>query len=341
MSPRSSPSGTTTAGAGGGRPCPRAARRSSTTSTARSRARTGLGEHTHWRRVSNGRAAFRWGAGLLLSLAFLAACGGRGQRPADPPHPDLPVAKPTVCVGTHSLGYEALNELNALRVRCTRITYYVDAYEHSESQKADFFHGLSLAFSHDIKVLIVIHQVPDSWSAQDFSFWLYTFAAEVGPRAFAYQIGNEWDTRPGNLPVTEYNEWLGRSYEAIKQINYLALVVTAAIPSREFADGLTAPRDVYAVHLYGGLAEKAKEYRSWFRQGSRVWATEFGEDVNLSSEAHQLREWQAGIAAAHGYEKVFGYQLRTDEPGERHGIIRPDGTPRPVADWLRSRAWEG
>lgn len=122
------------------------------------------------------------GMGLLLVLVLSAACGGRGPRPADPPRPPpLPVATPTVCVGTHHLRYTELNELNALRSRCTRTTLYADTYEHSDAARAEFIQGLSLAWSHEIKVLVVVHQVPDDW----------TTARDADPRA---------TSEPGMLP---------------------------------------------------------------------------------------------------------------------------------------------
>jgi hypothetical protein len=98
--------------------------------------------------------------------------------------------------------------------------------------------------------------------------------------------------------------------------------------------------DAYAVHIYSPPFRYAvprlwtiASLASW---GLPVWLTEFGIDINLSSEEEQAAVWQeVELHSRDRFARIYGYALWTDEAQEGHGIVRPDGTHRPAAYWLR------
>ena len=298
----------------------------------------------------------------LWLLLFLAACGGGGGGGGGSPSPTLPApvvtpdrppstspvtspATPIVGLGTHSLGYEAINELGMLRVRYTRFTMYAALWELSESYRAEWTAGLALAFSHGLKVLVVVHALPPHWTGDDFGRFMGDRALEFGPMLEGFQLGNEIPFGDGS--PASHAHFHTSAYHAIKSVSRDTKVVTMAMPDSAFPvllQSTNLPTDAYAVHLYGyPLSGVTKRLRKWISANVPVWVTEVGIEQKVIPpdagpwEQIQARELRDAVDAGHGYARIYIYQLRTFD-GELHGLLRDDGTLRPAAEWLASRS---
>jgi hypothetical protein len=282
---------------------------------------------------------------LALVLTLAACGGGGGGPPSSQPNPSSnpqSVATPIVGIGSHSLTPQDLADIRSLGIFHVRITLYAAWWEMDAAYRMEWERGVRKAYAEGFKLLVTVHHVPPGWSADEFGLWINARAEAVGYAVEVWQLGNEEWSTPGSLPVDEYAEFFQVASHAIKWSWPSAKVITTALPSEEYAKALypLIQPDAWALHVYGPpLVKTARDQRAWLPAHAVVWATEFGVDLKTieGSEHRQLQEWKGMIEGAHGYARTYGYQKSTQEPEETHGIFRPDGTPRPVAVWLRSR----
>lgn len=307
--------------------------------------------HTQGDRIHRGsRRAYR-AAVATLAVLVLTACGGGGggggprpvPTPAPTPAPSLSATcvQTTIGLGTHSLEDHVLDALWSTGVRHTRLTYYPTLHT-TPGYAQNFRERTKVAVDRGIQMLVVVHPALDEWGPEQFGRFLADRVREM-PHVFAWQIGNEGWTAPGNLSAKEYSRWFTIARDSIHAANPDAIVVTLALHDKDFAEDFSAATDGYSVHVYGyPLASRARELRSWLPRNAFAWITEVGIEQKVIGdrpdwEQEQAREWRNVLfeACRSGYRYVFFYQLYTDEPSETHGIWRPDRTWRPAFQVLR------
>jgi hypothetical protein len=146
-----------------------------------------------------------------------------------------------------------------------------------------------------------------------------------------------------------YGDLLAPVYDAIKQADPTATVVTAGIAGEptEFYKGLVsrAPRkfDAVSVHVYGSpLALPFRERSIAMRDllgGKPLWCTETG--FNTADDAEQTRQLTAIIDdndVNRRYDRLYLYALTSDfAHGNNYGIVRPGRRLRGAAAMLARR----
>jgi hypothetical protein len=161
-----------------------------------------------------------------------------------------------------------------------------------------------------------------------------------------------------------YAEMLRLAYPAIKRANPKAVVVVGGIASAVesgFLQGLYdehAMYDVLAIHTYGfplvlpfqerGLATR-RLMRS-HRDTRPLWNTEFGLEravipdhqqlTPAQTDSVQLAAWSSVVQANarnRYYDRIYGYVL-AEGTDLGFGLVRLDGSARPVYRWLKTWA---
>ena len=178
------------------------------------------------------------------------------------------------------------------------------------------------------------------------------------------QLGNEMDGAgpfgiPGSNAYRQGRRWADQLREAtrlIHQFDPAVRIVAGGMAwvhpgTQDFVRGMVdgGGFDVFAIHIYGiGCAGeplgRIQEIRAQGWTGP-VWATELGVDNGQARyiernvdafQAEQIRRCLAEDPARLQYDRLYWFQLTPDPAG--FGILRPDFSPRPAFDWLRSRS---
>lgn len=257
---------------------------------------------------------------------------------------------PVVGIGTHSLAASELDILDSLRVKHIRHTLY--AYEEFTHDRAD---AIRYAVERGFSLLIVVHGV-ERMTLVDWIHWWDRVLDEVGTEVEAWQIGNE---HPFFGNMATHCLWHTAAAREIRMApgDFDALVVSMDLSRADYREAfqrLNPPTDAWAVHCYE--YPNAPQIKRLANQLMRpLWLTEFsvteasipGDHAEGSGgwENVQATEVRNGLEAAGpaGYSRSYYYNLRTnegvnlkpDEPVEKHGIVRLDGTLRPAAEVLR------
>lgn len=279
---------------------------------------------------------------FLLFLLMFSGCFD--SPPADPVN-----TKPydtVLGLGTHSMEKQAREELDSLGVEYVRHTLYTPLYAFHPTYPISWAAKVDTMTQTGFKMLIVVHPLPEGWSPEEYANHVAEVVRDF-PKVDAWQIGNE-DLFGGT--VQNHIKYHNAAYDAIKSINAEATVVSMAFSdektTRTFIS-LGAKFDFLAVHTYGfPVWQVVKNWES-LAQDYPVWITEFGFQIyqyppdrsTENWEDEQLIQWKGAVEQARmsGFRRAYGYQLRTQEPLETHGIIREaDGTWRPTAHWFRS-----
>lgn len=291
----------------------------------------------------------------MLALVLLLACTGELLAPSAPG----PRA-PELGLVTHDVADADFARIRSLGIRHVRYTLYWKWMEPApgryDSLHLEFWRALEeRAARHGVELLITVHSPPAHITRGDRTAFA-RFAADMArtyPGIAAWQVGNEWDSVPqfgdwfthGSLRDRgrAYGALLREVYPAVKAANPAAVVVVGGIaehPAELLAgmDEAGAAYDVLAVHVYaqdpGGHLLEVARLKHRLTAGRRVWVTEFG--VMHPDDGDQLEDWRSVVEwndSTRAFERLYGYALRSGG----YGILRVDGSPRPVHDWLRTR----
>jgi hypothetical protein len=206
-----------------------------------------------------------------------------------------------------------------------------------------------------------------------FAAFVADRAAEF-PTITAWQLWNEMDVAftdvfgAGHPQISLrqrgrlYAEMLELAYPAIKRANPRTRVVTGGIASAildGFLEGLYDGRaryDVLAIHTYGfplaqAFVERGRAVQRIMRSHGDhrpLWNTEFGleravipSDWRLVAgqvDSVQLVAWQTSVewnTRERVYQRSYGYVL-SEGKDLGFGLVRADGSLRPVYRWLKS-----
>lgn len=282
----------------------------------------------------------------LLPLLLLLGAAGTAPGLADavatrPVTADAASQVPPVLgLNSHGLEVPHLTALSDLRVRHVRWTIYEDLWNGDRAYRAWNTGRLRAVIRGGFHVLVVVQGFNTAELARMF------------PGVEAWQPRNEVDGSGNRERGREYGSHLRDIRRAVPD----AFLVASGIAPESAAEFWAGMRDVgaepdaFAVHVYGPpLGRRVRNIRDSVRgdaQGKPVWITEFGiearADHGISEEA-QLDNWRGLLRESAGaFDRVYGYALFTDETGthgtvEKHGILRPDGSARPVYSWIRTR----
>jgi hypothetical protein len=291
---------------------------------------------------------------LLVAVSF---SGAWSRRPA----PAASQGEPTIALNVqppepHQVG-TVLGLLRAARVRHIRVSWW------AWSTRASWA-WLPAYRAAGIEVLPLVY--PTGNGAENAG---RTMAARYRTLFDAYgsfpyvQLGNEVDGAGpfairGADPYRQGRRWAAQLREAARLIHQFdpeVRIVAGGMAwvhpgTEEFVRGLVdgGGFDVFAIHIYGiGCAGEPLSRIGEIRaQGWRgpVWATELGVDDGQARyikrnrdtfQAEQMRTCLAVDPSRVAYERLYWFQLTPDPNG--FGILRPDFSPRPAFDWLRSR----
>jgi len=217
-----------------------------------------------------------------------------------------------------------------------------------------------------LDLLVVVHTPPAGMTLAEGIKEMPAFMAARAKQfpGLRWQILNEMDAedawsngwlRAKDKKITQrrrgemYGDLLAPVYDAIKQADPTATVVTAGIAGEptEFYKGLVsrAPRkfDAVSVHVYGSpLALPFRERSTAMRDllgGKPLWCTETG--FNTADDAEQTRQLTAIIDdndVNRRYDRLYLYALTSDfAHGNNYGIVRPGRRLRGAAAMLARR----
>jgi hypothetical protein len=250
--------------------------------------------------------------------------------------------------------------MRRLGIRQVRATLYWDVWERDEAYRTWFPAVLHDASRQGMQVLVVVHGT-DPRGGTNRDEVLGRFADFVAQRirsmpwVESWQVWNEID----GTHLTRVFAGLGHRQMGVVYGRHLAEISRRAPGARLVATGLhpdNAPEfwagvlqhhrpHALTVHVYGAdIGAEARRHAPALQRAARgvpLWATEFGAEARLG-EGEQRNQWQGFEQASRGlFSRIYGYALTTDEGGghghvESHGIIRPNGSRRPAAEWLRT-----
>jgi hypothetical protein len=289
---------------------------------------------------------------IALALAFAVLAPAQAQT--------QPAALP-IGLTTHDIRPAAIAAMRDLGVTQLRMTLYWNVWETDAGYRAWFPALLQEAHAGGMRVLVVVHgsdvrgEADRDASLRRFATFLADRVAEM-PFVEAWQPWNEIDgehlTRLFASPsMRERGQLYGRHLADITaRAPQARLVAVGLHPTNapEFWEGMLQHHRPHAlaVHVYGPpLDERVREAAAPLTRAARgvpIWATEFGLEAALSSERQQRIAWESMERASRGvFARLYGYALTSDEAGaygrrETHGILRPDGSRRPAATWLRA-----
>jgi len=295
---------------------------------------------------------------MSLFASLFGPLLGRTGRPVPPAPRPAPVhAVPTgapfpLGLTVHQLTDAAIATLAPLHVRQVRTTVYASLWAApaggAGTDRATMTARLGSALAAGLDVLVVVHGGPSSG-------WVPVIG-DLARRlpALAIQVGNECDAGAGAIAPADYVALWRAVRGAVRPATRLVTAGAGGPDSAVYARALAGAGlvpDAVAVHAYGpppaaALLERLAPLRG--ATASPIWCTEFGlaprdirrawpTDDPARDEARQAAEWQAVAAAAPGrVARAYGYCLDAAE-GAGYGILRPDGSRRPVAAWLAAR----
>jgi hypothetical protein len=278
---------------------------------------------------------------LLLLGTAMGAPGRDGLVEASVPTMGAAIqAVPVLGLNSHGLEVPHLAALSDLRVRNVRWTIYEDLWNRDRAYREWNTARLRAAIRGGFQVLVVVQGFNTAELARRF------------PGVEAWQPRNEIDGSDNRRRGREYGTHLREIRRAVPD----AFLVASGIAPESAAEFWLGMReagvepDAYAVHVYGPpLDRRVRSIADGVlaaADGTPVWITEFGVEARADhgiTEQAQLENWRGLLRESAGvFDRVYGYALFTDETGthgtvEKHGILRPDGSPRPVYSWIGSR----
>lgn len=271
----------------------------------------------------------------------------------------------TLGIGTHSTEPEALGLIDAISTTHVRHTLYWHEWDNFRYREV-WREGYERFRNSGKRMLVVVHGHTDKTGDEAILAYadFITDRAYEFPNVDAWQIWNEVD-----IPVFTklfyqdpglYGKQLRIVYPRLKQASPWADVVTSgfATGGAELSNFVSLigrhGYDAAAMHCYGwpleGVIEDKNRIIRRHMPHVPVWCTEFGmerkvlpdwwlqQNPDPKWEEEQAAMWKQAVAAFGRcqVQRAYGYQLQTEEPGETHGIFRPDGTKRPAADYVAS-----
>jgi hypothetical protein len=294
----------------------------------------------------------------ILFILALAACTPIAKPSPSPPQP-FPAAARSVGLNAHGLRDQDIDIIRELGVKDVRHTLYWHIWETDADYRAWFPETLRKANEAGLRILLVVWGTDpagqDEHSLSRFVDW-FAQVIPLLPPVHAIQPWNEidgdhWTAVFKASSLKERGNLYGRHLNDLRS-RVPHTYVSAGIDGHsatQFWEGMRevgAVPDAFAIHVYAppfnvtlpGFWEVVGPAAG----GVPIWLTEFGISVHLSSEEAQRTAWQeVEKHSQHRFARIYGYALWTDEEGvrgngiEQHGILRPDGTQRPAAVWLK------
>jgi hypothetical protein len=200
-----------------------------------------------------------------------------------------------------------------------------------------------------------------------------SFLQAQGPLPYL-QVGNEWDSgSPWFGPESglskrvrgrRYGELLRAVAPVVRGAGSRVVTMGMGAPDAEFIRGMletgAASIDAIALHIYADhiWGEPWGRYRVCDEAGwaGAIWVTEFGMKGDFTRdiwrragkrppsrqevEQYQIDNWRIPLTEDESrfrYQRVYGFQLPSDGQEDGFGLVRPNGTPRPVYRWLQTR----
>lgn len=270
----------------------------------------------------------------------------------------------------HDSGLRLVRELGFTHIRSTLIstrwakeTGYARAIRERTARVAG--HGLG--------ILYVVHNDNgkafrlrnDPAEAAAFTEIVEAMVKEL-PEVEAWQLWNEmdvWQQAPfgagANPPESalstgvNYGRWWRHAYPRLKAVRPEAWFVTGATADhtagrwRDFLRGMVRgglEADAITFHVYGDWARarsRAEEVRSIVGESRPLWMTEFsaaaGRRWSSDRQAEAVRGMIEGNERERVFNRMYAYCLETDPNDPWYGLHDPDGTERPLLEWLRAR----
>jgi hypothetical protein len=283
-------------------------------------------------------------------------------------------APPPVGVVVHELDGPAIRLLRTLHVEQVRTTLYWNQWLRDPGYRRDFSAAMGRAAEADLDLLVVVHQPPDpSYRRRHDTHRRFgDFMSErvdQYPQIGAWQLYNEADVGFGGLDLFGAHSGLtlhaqGRAYARMLEIvvprmrsasdTVRIIANPCATDGREWAAGVidgggTRHFDAWSLNCYGfpvSLAVRNKVLA--FREtvpDDPLWITEFGMERAVVApgwpatpsdiDRYHLDAWRESVewnASSGEADRMYGYVLKGHSDFD---LVRPDGTFRPAAEWLR------
>ncbi len=283
---------------------------------------------------------------------------------------------PVLGMNVHELKPSAYQLLREMGISHVRNTIYLPLWNENSSYRAGKAAQAKQALELGIETMFVVHNAwGDVFSTEGTAERervkrealrsMMEIAREI-PEAEALQLWNEvdvWVQAPfGSANGDEafdvgrdYGEWFIGAYESLKAINPDLLVVTSGTADHAsgrwegFLEGMVSTpgfrADAVSIHAYGSwprvrdMALRAREIID--PSGIPLWITEGGTSAtgyDWSPQQH-ANAWRS-VIEGNNREKIaarfYPYCLETDPRYPAHGLFNPDGTERPILDYLRT-----
>jgi len=283
-------------------------------------------------------------------------------------------AAPILGINSHHLLDADLALIRELGINHIRSTLYTPLWTDNPGYRAAAIEHTARTAGAGMELMYVVHNAygdvfrmgNDPGAARDLAGVMADMVASL-PRVEAWQLWNEqdvWVQAPfgaGAIPRASaarvgeiYGRWWAEAYARLKGINPEARIVTGAPADhaderwegflRGFADS-RAEADAIGIHVYGSWSRARARLlaaREIAGAGQPLWLTECGAPPGPDwSQSSQFEAWRS-VIEGNGRERiadrVYPYALQTDPNDPWFGVTNVDGSPRPVLDWLRSRA---
>ncbi len=298
--------------------------------------------------------------------------------PTDTAPPAADLVGPTVLgITSHILRDDDLRLVRDLGFTHIRGTLISTRWARQTGYAAAMREHVARVTAHGLQLLFVVHNsdgavfrsMNDPAAAAAFTAVVESMVRTL-PEVEAWQLWNEMDVwlqapfgsgenppMPALFTGMNYGRWWRTAYPRLKAVRPESRFVTGATADhsagrwRDFLRGMVNggfEADAIAFHVYGDWSRTVSrhaEIRKIVGADQRFWLTEFNARPGIgwtpTYQAESVRGMIEGNARDRLFERIYAYCLETDPKDPWYGLRNPDGSERPLLEWLRSKAAGG